>query len=246
MKQLVLILAGAALVVPAAPQVVAAQAPQGDSVTSDAADCFVNDPECQRYTFLNLDARSGPKGENPVGTGDWGVFQPPASFTISGAVTCLAVSGNVATVGFTQAPGFDSTLVRVTDRGGPDSGQDLFEVVSQGSPSGSGQPPDCSSFPPTQGSDIVITRSGVNERGDIVVVDAPPPPTTYSQCRQAGWVKYGFASHAACIDYVHDLARRMCIWERVAGGITRFRAKYGLGPNDDHATRHCVRLYTGW
>ncbi len=34
--------------------------------------------------------------------------------------------------------------------------------------------------------------------------------------------------------------------QRAAGGITRFRAKYGLGPNHDHAMRHCVRLYTGW
>ena len=71
----------------------------------------------------------------------------------------------------------------------------------------------------------------MNTHGDIVVVDAPPPPNTYSQCRQAGWVKYGFASHADCITYVHDQARQKCILERVAHGITAFRAKYGLGPD---------------
>jgi hypothetical protein len=53
--------------------------------------------------------------------------------------------------------------------------------------------------------------------GDITVTDAPPP-TVYAQCR----------------------------FERVATGITAFRAKYGLGPNHDHAMRHCVRLYSGF
>jgi hypothetical protein len=82
--------------------------------------------------------------------------------------------------------------------------------------------------------------------GDVIVEDSPPPPRTYTECRQAGWVKYGFASHAACIEYVHEWARKACIFERVAHGITAFRAKYGLGPNHDHAMRHCVRLYTGF
>ena len=84
------------------------------------------------------------------------------------------------------------------------------------------------------------------ERGDVVVTDAPPPPTTYAQCRMGGWVGYGFDSHASCIAYVHDQARQKCIFERVAHGIVAFRAKYGLGPAQDHAMRHCVRLYTGW
>jgi hypothetical protein len=48
------------------------------------------------------------------------------------------------------------------------------------------------------------------------------------------------------ISYVHELARQKCIFERVTHGIAAFRAKYGLPPNQDHAMRHCVRLYTGW
>jgi hypothetical protein len=203
MMKMVLALAGAALVFAAAPQVFAAQAPQGDSVTSDAVDCFVNDPECFHYTFLNLDAHSGPSGENPVGTGEWGVIQSLATFTISGAVTCVAVSGKVAIVGFTQSPGFDKTLVRVTDRGGPESGQDLFEVVSQGSFSGSGQPPDCSSFPPTDNSDIVVSRSGVNERGDIRVHDAAALPTSTDQCKNGGWRTFAvFKNQGDCVSFV--------------------------------------------
>jgi hypothetical protein len=38
----------------------------------------------------------------------------------------------------------------------------------------------------------------------------------------------------------------MCIFERAGIRIAAFRAKYGLGPNHDHAMRHCVRLRTGW
>jgi hypothetical protein len=98
-------------------------------------------------------------------------------------------------------------------------------------------PPDC----PVQSG--AISQS---ESGDIVVTDAPPPPTMYAQCRLAGWVKYGFAGHAACNSYVHERARQACIFERVAHGVTAFRLKYGLGPDHTYAMRHCVRLRTGW
>jgi hypothetical protein len=71
-------------------------------------------------------------------------------------------------------------------------------------------------------------------------------PATYNECRQAGWVKYGYSGHPACITSVHDWARSKCIFERVAHGIVAFRAKNGLGPDQNHAMRHCVRLYTGF
>jgi hypothetical protein len=171
-------------------------------------DCFVNDPQCFHYTFLNLDAHSGPSGENPVGTGQWGIIQSLATFTISGSVTCVAVSGKVAIVGFTESPGFDRTLVRVSDRGEPDSGQDLFEVVSQGTFSGLGGPPDCSSFPPTGDSDIVVDRSGVNDRGDIRVHDAPAHPTSKDQCKHGGWRDFGvFKNQGDCVSYVATKGR---------------------------------------
>jgi hypothetical protein len=80
---------------------------------------------------------------------------------------------------------------------------------------------------------------------DFAVADAEPPDT-YEQCRQGGWVKYGYASHAQCNDGVHEYARRKCIFERAGIGITAFRAKYGLNSNGDYAMRHCVRLRTGF
>ena len=76
--------------------------------------------------------------------------------------------------------------------------------------------------------------------GDIVVTDAQTP-ATYTQCRQAGWVGYGYASHAQCISAVHDWARNKCIFERAAHGIVAFRSKYGFAPDQNHAMRHCVR-----
>jgi hypothetical protein len=232
---------GAAVAVPP----VAAEAPGQDSVTGRATDCLSFDLGCFHPTFVDLDAHSGPSGENPSGTAAWQSTVGTNTFVgAEGAVSCLAVSGHTAIIGFNGVPRFFRTLVRVTD-GGSSPGQDSFEAISQGFMrlDGTVPPPDCSSFPPPPAGDLTFSGGGVNDLGDIVVTDAPP--TTYTQCRQAGWVKYGFASHAACIDYVHEQARQKCIFERVAHGITAFRAKYGLGPNHDHAMRHCVRLYTG-
>ena len=45
---------------------------------------------------------------------------------------------------------------------------------------------------------------------------------------------------------MHHQARQKCIFERVAHGITAFRAKYELPADQHHAMRHCVRLYTGF
>jgi hypothetical protein len=33
---------------------------------------------------------------------------------------------------------------------------------------------------------------------------------------------------------------------RVAHGIVTFRSKYGFAPDQNHAMRHCVGLYTGF
>jgi hypothetical protein len=240
----------AGLLAGVAAPAVSAQSPGGDSVTGSAEDCSeVVDPDvCFHPTSVDLNARSGPSGENSTGTGAWErVVGSGASLGDAGTVSCLAVSGHTAIVGFSSVPGFIRTLVRVTD-GGSSPGADSFAAVTQGflGLTAPVPPPDCSSFPPGPAGDVRFDGSGVNERGDIVVVDAPPPPTTYTECRQGGWVKYGFASHAACIAYVHDLARRKCIFERAYVGIVAFRAKYGLGPNHDYAMRRCVRRYTGF
>jgi hypothetical protein len=106
-----------------------------------------------------------------------------------GPVTCLAVSGNIAIIGFSSpVPGLARTLIRVTDGGGS-SGQDSFEFVAQAG--GFVPPPDCSFFPPTTAGDFVLTGAGVNDFGDIVVVDAPALPISKEQCKKGGWQSFG-------------------------------------------------------
>jgi hypothetical protein len=184
--------------------------------------------EGRDFTRFTFDAHSGASGENPTGTV---VFD--TLFGSFGAlpVSCLTVSGKRASMVIDAPPhaGIAGFSLSVEDNG---PGQDGFEwhILSS-------LPPDCP---------VSSAVLGGIESGDIVVTDSPPPPTTYAQCRQARWVQYGFASHIACIRYVHEHARQACIFERVAHGIVAFRSKYGLGPAHDHAMRHCVRLRTGY
>src|SRR3954447_25283959 len=190
----------AAVAVPAA----SAQTPAGDSVTGSGtagetrADAF----------FFQIDAHSGPMGENPTGS----PLISPAEIgqPFGGPITCLAVRANVATFNFEGHPGSTSVgTIVATDS----PAADQIAYVGPGR-----APTDCSPVtnPPNQ------PLNG----GQIVVTDAQPP-ATYTQCRQAGWVGYGYAGHAQCIDAVHDFARNKCIFERVAHGIVAFRAKHG-------------------
>jgi hypothetical protein len=236
-----------------------AQAPPQDRVTGDGV---INFSGPASFTEVRVDARSGPSGEAPSGNVSLalcGSVPVSRSCFQGGPVTCLNVTGNRAVFAFDG--GHFSTfgpllrlraLFEVVDNGSPGAGRDTVQIVRDdlsfvGLPSDPPDEPitDCPASLPGDGTPLYAGGTfDYDFPQDYVVTDAPP--TTYTECRQAGWVKYGFASHAACIDYVLDLARRMCIWERVAGGITRFRAKYGLGPNDEHAMRRCVRLYTGF
>jgi hypothetical protein len=141
-------------------------------------------------------------------------------------VGCLHVSGNTAVVGLEvgdQGAFFFSLVDAAVDRW----------TLSRAP--GPVAPDDCRtrfSAPSGGAADVVVTDAG--------------PPTRYAECRQGGWVSYGFVDHPSCIASVHGLARQKCIFERVAHGITAFRAKYGLPPDQHHAMRHCVRLYTGF
>jgi hypothetical protein len=232
--------------------------PGSDSVTGGAdTGCIIQGDPCILRFIFDAGVMSGANGENPTGAVSLFESGPsPGGTTDSGmAVTCLSVSGQVAIIGVTGGrQRFGSStphtqiagLIRVVDAGGPDSGADTFQFALQEGPRNGPPlpgPTSCSSFPgpfPDSGP----FRDFTNTTGNVVVTDAPP--AIYAQCRQAGWVKYGFHSHPECIDYVHELARRKCIFERAYVGIAAFRAKYGLGPNHDHAMRHCVRLYTGF
>lgn len=196
----------AALVMPGAS---AAQAPTQDSVTSLAG---------YPYAF-QLDAASGPSGENPVGTVTWH-FGGGLGPTWRGEVTCLSVSGNTAIIGFGNDV-FSNLLpltvywvagwIKVVDLG-PGPG-DTFEWVEQRGepdvtfPPGGDPlpgPTDCSVFPPG-GRTVVL---GGDIPGDIAVTDARALPSSIRDCLHGAWRDFGFKSLGACIKFA--LLNKVC------------------------------------
>jgi hypothetical protein len=163
----------------ALPGVAGAQVPRQDSVT------FTGGPgQAGSFTVIAVDATSGPSGENPSGQVRFNAF---GIFNLSGPVTCLAVSGNTATINFQdQLGGFGIVTVQVAD-GQPDT----FDAVPTGR-----APTDCSPLPPTG-------LGGPLSGGDIVVVDAPPLPTSKEQCKNGGWRDFGvFKNQGDCVSFV--------------------------------------------
>jgi hypothetical protein len=209
-----------------------AAAAQAQAVGADSAAGDVTTDPSRPESFV-FAAHSGPSGENPSGSAFW----IDRSLTFGGPVTCLTVTGNRATIGFENhkdfAQDFKGGFVFVEDGGSPGPGQDgARPSITRDAPT---------VCPPNR---EIFNEFNTVTTGDLIVTDAPP--ATYAECRQAGWVKYGYASHAQCIGAVHDFARQKCIFERVAHGIAAFRTKYGFAPDQSHAMRHCVRLYTGF
>jgi hypothetical protein len=203
-----LMLAVATVVATVAVPAASAQTPAGDSVTGRATSCELDIPgsECNFFTFLDVDARSGPSGENATGTVEWQRRVSMLFLSGGGLVSCLAVSGNTAIVGATAtgSAGSSRTLARVVDGGGA-PGQDSFEAFTEfsfSSPPPPPQPPDCSSFPPNWGG-LVQRASGVNDLGNIVVTDAQPLPTSKDQCKNGGWKTYRtFRNQGDCVSFV--------------------------------------------
>ena len=145
----------------ALPGVSVAQAPAGqDSVA------FTGGPsEAGDYTVVELDATSGPGGENPSGRV---VFRVGGDFlVIGGSVTCLAVRGDTATLNIQDAL-FGIVTVQVTD--GPDNfdASPLQRAPTDGSP-----------LPPSPFGGPLLS-------GDISVVDATQRPTSKDECKNDG------------------------------------------------------------
>lgn len=129
----------------------------GDSVIGSGSTGF---PSC---TF-NIDARSGPSGENPTGIVTFNL----AIGSFTGDVTQLCVSGNK---GIVSGPilsgsfmGYGYNLY-VLDNGQLPTGTDQIrlELLYYGPPAG------CPTF-------SMISPAGLVQ-GDIVVADSPPPPS---------------------------------------------------------------------
>jgi hypothetical protein len=196
------VLFAAVMVLATAPSATA-QVPPGDSVTGDL---FDRDTGTQ---VLGIDARSGPSGENAAGTATWhigGGLGP----TWDASVSCLAVTGNIAVIGFSGTLFFFGEgspvagLIRVVDGGGPGSGQDSFEwAETSGAPGGPPipGPTDCSSYPARFGPSFIVAfnRTG----GNIVVTDTKPVPISKDQCKSGGWRSFGvFKNQGDCVSFV--------------------------------------------
>jgi hypothetical protein len=198
-----------------------AQTP-GDSVTGILAvteqQCFVTPPDppfpgstrCiapNRYLF---DVHSGPNGEAASGTVDFVVGERQSTFFEFGSVSCLAVTGNRASIGvdfadFPGGPPVRSALLYVEDLGGEGQDkiaiQDLAPGVSAPSVCPAVRPPQI----PLQPTFLVRGAFGEPSDGsyDIVVTDTVSRPTTKDQCKNGGWKSYGvFKNQGDCVSYV--------------------------------------------
>ena len=158
------------------PSVSSAQAPTQDSVVGSGTADF--------WGAFEIDVRSGPSGENPTGNVSFDFPQ-----IVPGSVSCLAVRDNVATFNV-QSTGFGLITFEVTDNAGLGTAD-----VIRGIPTGRSAS-DCS--PLTEGA-----VSGSVNTGDLVVVDAPPLPTSKEQCKRGGWQAYGvFKNQGDCVSFV--------------------------------------------
>ena len=198
----------------AVPPVAGAQTTGEDSVVGTAWDCtFAEecrpDPSAAFFVALTANARSGPAGQDPAGTMTWSE-RVIGDFVINEAqVTCLAVTGRVANIGVAGTKTSTRVgvtvpiagLVRVTDSGGPGSGQDIFEFDIRQAPLPPPfpplpGPPECSVFP-------TAAPTFRNDGGNFVVTDTQPVPTSKDQCKNGGWRNFpGFKNQGDCVSFV--------------------------------------------
>ena len=163
---------GAAMAIPTSS---GAQAPAQDSVIGTSGGFC-----CPTY---EIQAVSGPSGENPTGSFRWFAFR---GGSLDASVTCLFVTGNraIASVGF--------GLFFVEDNDGAGSDRYAFGVtIPEPAPSCVREFPSSSALQP------------VAFGGEFEVVDAPPLPTSKDQCKNGGWRTYGvFNNQGDCVSFV--------------------------------------------
>jgi hypothetical protein len=169
----------AVLAVFAIPARAAAQAPLEDSVVGSGVG---NVP--QLPIRFDIDAHSGPSGQNPTGTARF--VSEPFQIRLEGSVTCLRVSRNRAVIGMITTTG-TPVFIDVTD-GTPDLVGLVFPVAPPAAP--------CPA-PGIQPSALPILS------GDIVVTDAQPFPTSKNECKNGDWRTFGvFKNQGDCVSFV--------------------------------------------
>jgi hypothetical protein len=158
----------------------AAQVPVGDSVIGSGT--------VELGGGFEVDARSGPSGENPLG--QLTVRVPSGDVFFSGDVRCLNVIGDIAVMKvFTSQFGLLDVTVR--DISGSPPSRDVIEVNFA-----TGSATQCS-------SPVLALATFTVETGDIVIIDAPPLPTATAQCKNGGWRTYGvFKNQGDCVSFV--------------------------------------------
>jgi hypothetical protein len=135
---------------------------------------FVSAHGCWVCQFVEFDveARSGPSGENPSGQGS--LFLRSQLELFQGNITCLTVTANKATIGLSDAPFNQHARLYVQDNGSPAPFRDFVGWERLAAPPTSCPTPTDANFPHVQtplGTGII----GI-ESGDIVVQDAPSTP----------------------------------------------------------------------
>jgi hypothetical protein len=153
----------------------------------------------QPFSFGDLDihASSGPSGETPTGRALIVVTSPgpgniPIGSQTTDNVTCLAVSGNSAVVGFRDLVTNTGQWVgQFSDNGPANSGLDRFSLTLASLRA----PSDCSPLGPDEPIPLVS--------GDIVIHDAPALPTSKDQCKNDGWRNFPqFKNQGQCVAFV--------------------------------------------
>ena len=149
--------------------------------------------------FVNIDvnAHSGPAGENPGGSVSFGgsieMHGQVIPVGAAGPVTCLNVTGNTAIMKFdvtisifgNPVAVLGPAVVTLVDNGG--AGLDLFGF------SLSSAPTDCS-------ASFAVPGAPLN--GRAVVFDAPLLPTSKAQCENGGWRNYPqFKNQGDCVSF---------------------------------------------
>jgi hypothetical protein len=158
-----------------------AQTPTQDSVTGSGGAGMTR---ADAFTF-EIDAHSGPSGENPTGSAQ--ITPSELGQPFGGPITCLAVTGNVATFNFLALP-VSSSVETFVATDSPAGDQIAFVGPGRG-------PSDCSPVanPPNQAL----------RAGDIVVVDAQPLPASRAQCTNGGWRDFPqFKNQGDCVSFV--------------------------------------------
>ena len=154
-----------------------AQVPPQDSVSGSG---FLSFGAGQGPCELEVDARSGPSGEDPAGH----TLCTPLPGPPGAEVTCLNVQGNVAVMTIVRGDTGLTASFRITDTG---PGVSDFVEGNFG--------PGC---PPPQAFYVHLGLVS----GDFVVVDVPPL-TRRSDCKEDGWTRYGlFKNQGDCVSFV--------------------------------------------